>query len=138
MSKLVYSIADQYLYYERDNGDVVSIECHNEFEEGTNEYGEPREALPIGEYVAHADEPPTSYNGPAYGTFYINTGDPRGRDIHGGGSSLPDPLAPRQGFLCTYGCLRAQNEDGEKLSLLIIEDGNDVPMIVQEESYTKQ
>ena len=38
--KLTYSIADQMLYYERPNGDIVSIECHNEFEEGVNEYGE--------------------------------------------------------------------------------------------------
>ena len=135
--KLTYSIADQMLYYERPNGDVVSIECHNEFEEGINEYGEPRASLPVGEYEANAEQPPTNY-GPAYGTFYITTGDYRSRDIHGGGSSLPDPYAPRQGFLCTYGCLRCQNEDGEKLSNLMIEDGNCVPLTVQEESYVAQ
>jgi RHS repeat-associated protein len=42
---------------------------------------------------------------------YINTGDPRGRAIHGGGSGLSDPFAPRQGWVPTFGCTRGQNED---------------------------
>lgn len=49
----------------------------------------------------------------AYGPngSYIDTGDPRGRDIHGGGSRLPDPFAPNQGWTPTLGCTRGQNAD---------------------------
>ena len=42
---------------------------------------------------------------------YIDTGDPRGRDIHGGGgSSVEQATRPRQGWHKTKGCTRAQNE----------------------------
>lgn len=50
---------------------------------------------------------------------YIETNDPAGRDIHGGGSDLPNPLAPRQGFEKTHGCVRCQNEDIQKLSTVM-------------------
>jgi RHS repeat-associated protein len=55
---------------------------------------------------------------PAYGPTgaYLNTGDPRGRDIHGGGSGLLDPYAPRQGWVPTRGCTRGQNEDIQELN----------------------
>jgi RHS repeat-associated protein len=46
---------------------------------------------------------------------YIDTGDPRNRNIHGGGScpnnNYGDPLKPRQGWCVTMGCTRGQNED---------------------------
>lgn len=42
---------------------------------------------------------------------YIDTGDPRGRDIHGGGTGLPDTQADRQGWKETRGCTRGQNAD---------------------------
>lgn len=53
----------------------------------------------------------------AYGPdgSYIDTGDPRGRDIHGGGSRLRDPFAPNQGWAPTQGCTRGQNEDVRRL-----------------------
>ena len=35
----------------------------------------------------------------------------RGRWLHGGGTGLPDPEAPRQGWMPTLGCTRLQNED---------------------------
>lgn len=49
----------------------------------------------------------------AYGPVeaFIDVGDPRARDIHGGGSGLKDPMAPRQGWHPTMGCTRGQNED---------------------------
>jgi RHS repeat-associated protein len=47
--------------------------------------------------------------GPA-GAF-IDTGDSRGRAIHGGGSGLPDPFADQQGWKPTEGCTRGQNAD---------------------------
>jgi hypothetical protein len=46
---------------------------------------------------------------------YIDTGDLRGRDIHGGGSRLRDPFAPQQGWVPTKGCIRGQNKDVKKL-----------------------
>jgi len=131
MAKLTYSREQDIITYDSDNGNQYQYECHHDFEEGYNEKGAPRASLPLGTYTASADEPPTD-NGPAYGTFYINTDDPRGRVIHGGGSSLPDPYAPRQGWLCTYGCLRMQNEDGEELSRLMIADGNGIELVVEE------
>jgi RHS repeat-associated protein len=53
--------------------------------------------------------------GPQFGTAKMRTTDPRFRWVHGGGSGLPDPYAPRQGWRKTRGCTRAQNEDIESL-----------------------
>ena len=131
MSNLVFSRSENTITYYRDDGSNYSYECRWDFEEGYNENGEARESLPIGNYVANAEEPPAE-NSPAYGTFYIATGDFRGRDIHGGGSSLDDPYADKQGWLYTYGCLRMQNIDGQELSRLMIEDGNNVALEVKE------
>lgn len=39
----------------------------------------------------------------------------RGRWIHGGGTGLKDPRAPRQGWKPTMGCTRMQNEDIQEL-----------------------
>ncbi|HEX7028793.1 MAG TPA: RHS repeat-associated core domain-containing protein, partial [Gammaproteobacteria bacterium] len=60
---------------------------------------------------------PAGTKSPAYGPdgAYIDTGDPRGRDIHGGGSCLDDPYADKQGWCKTLGCTRGQNEDVERL-----------------------
>jgi len=44
-----------------------------------------------------------------------------GRDIHGGGTGLTDPYAPRQGWVPTYGCTRGQNEDVQRLGNAIQE-----------------
>jgi hypothetical protein len=53
---------------------------------------------------------------PSYGAdgAYIKTGDPRGRDIHGGGSSLRKDghyKDPNQPLTPTYGCTRGHNQD---------------------------
>jgi hypothetical protein len=66
---------------------------------------------------------------PAYGFFFTPINDDpagdmasHGRDgigIHGGGSDLGDPLAPRQGWEWTYGCLRLQNEDNATFVALV-------------------
>jgi RHS repeat-associated protein len=49
----------------------------------------------------------------AYGPAgaFIDTGDSRGRAIHGGGTGLPDPMADQQGWKPTEGCTRGQNAD---------------------------
>jgi hypothetical protein len=127
--KLVYSRNNDIITYYRDDGSNYSYECHHDFEEGLNENEEPRATLPNGEYTATAEEYPAE-NSKAYGRTYIDTGDSRGRVVHGGGSGCEDPFAPKQGWVPTYGCLRMQNIDGEELSRLIIEDGNGVPFTV--------
>jgi flagellum-specific peptidoglycan hydrolase FlgJ len=133
---LIYSKNDQRMYALDDGGNVThSWECRDEFEPGTNDAGEPRESLPCGKWGVWADQPGVQY-GRAYGTFYINTGDARSRDIHGGGSSLKDPYSPRQGWRMTYGCLRMQNEDGEELSHMILDAGNEVLLTVQFDTVT--
>jgi len=125
---MIYSRADQRIYF----GDK-SWECRSDFFPGFNEAGQPHESIPCGEYCGVYAE--IANNGVGYGTFYITTGDPRSRDIHGGGSNLPSPFAPYQGWLGTYGCLRMQNADGEELSQLIIDNKNSDTLIVQEEPY---
>lgn len=57
----------------------------------------------------------------AYGPdgAYIDTGDSRGRDIHGGGTGLKDPFAPNQGWKPTMGCTRGQNDDVKSLGQAI-------------------
>ena len=129
MVKLIYSRSDQMIIFEHGDGTATPFECRNAHFSGYNAEGQPYESLPVGNYTAHADEPPAE-DSDEYGTFYISTGDARGRDIHGGGSGLDDPKAPHQGWYPTLGCLRMQNEDGEALSRLIIDAGNDVPMEV--------
>lgn len=127
--KVKYVRSEQRIYALDDNGNVINNwECRSAFVPGYNEAGQPRESLPDGVY-SHVSAELESY-GDSYGTFYIETGDQRERDIHGGGSSLADPYAPRQGWARTLGCLRMQNEDGEALAQMIIDAGNDVELIV--------
>ena len=132
MAKIKYSQSKQRIYW-IDGENMQSWECRCGFEEGYSPEGLPRETLPIGHYTVWAEDYETACNnGEAYGTGYIHTGDYRGRDIHGGGSSCEDPYAPRQGWFVTYGCLRMQNEDIEALSRLIRADGNEVELDVEE------
>ena len=129
MSKLHYDGLKLLLAYTRDDGSVYTYECHNQYEGGLNEYGEARASLPNGVYSnAWAETYEMAMkNGPSYGCGYIHTGDSRGRDIHGGGSSLEEPYADSQGWLCTYGCLRMQNKDVVELSAMMLEDGATYP-----------
>lgn len=131
MPKLTYRRSDQTIIFEHGDGTATPFEARWAYFSGRNESGEPHETLPDGTYTCTAEEPPAE-DSDEYGTFYISTGDSRGRDIHGGGSGLDDPKAPRQGWYPTLGCVRMQNEDGEALSRLIIDAGNDVPMEVLE------
>jgi hypothetical protein len=64
---------------------------------------------------------PRTDNSTAYGPSgtYIDTGDARGRDIHGGGSCSDEPDAPKQGWCVTLGCTRGQNLDLLKMNLRI-------------------
>lgn len=127
------------IQFQRDNQTIYAMdenykrigqwECRSDFFPGVNSQGVPRATLPNGTY-SHVSAEITTQYGPAYGCFYVTTGDPRGRDIHGGGSGLPDPFAMYQGWEGTYGCLRMQNADGMELSQMIINAGNDVVLTV--------
>jgi hypothetical protein len=70
----------------------------------------------VGVSNRHAGEPAF---GPA-GAF-IDTGDyPRGRDIHGGGTSLgSQAFDPQQPLTPTRGCTRGHNEDVINLGIAI-------------------
>jgi hypothetical protein len=64
---------------------------------------------------------PHNNNPDAFGPNDILTTDDtrRGRWMHGGGTGLPDPSAPRQGWKPTHGCTRMQNEDIQELVGLV-------------------
>lgn len=136
----VFYSRDEQKFHLMDNKDgslVKSWEGRSGFVPGFNEKGEPFESLPLGTYSVTAEVNKEGFKDklgrpdPAYGTFYITTGDPRGRDAHGGGSGLTDPFAPRQGWLDTQGCLRMQNEDGQELSEYIMRQGKANMHVVQ-------
>lgn len=129
--RLEYIRANKTITYYRDDGSNYSYECRCDIEDGVSDSGEVRETLPLGNYITNA-EPYPGENSKSFGNFYIVTGDSRGRDIHGGGSGCPDPFADYQGWRVTYGCLRMQNIDGQELSRLMIEDGNNIPLEVCE------
>jgi RHS repeat-associated protein len=63
----------------------------------------------------------------AYGPAgaFIDTGDPRGADIHGGGSGLHNPFADYQGWVPTTGCTRGQNADVISLGQTITNSQHD-------------
>ena len=134
LAKMIYSRAEQRLYFYEDDGvSFFSIECRDAFFAGNNEQGQEHESLPNGDYVCAAEAYPAE-DDDAYGTVYIDTGDSRGRVIHGGGSALAEPKADEQGWYPTLGCLRVQNGPGKVLSDAIIAAGNAVPLHVQEET----
>lgn len=61
-------------------------------------------------------QPDTAY-GPS--GSYLDNGDTRGRDVHGGGSSLANPLASDQPLTPTLGCTRACNSDVQSFGRMI-------------------
>ena len=74
---MLYKRSEQRIYF-----DDKSWECRSDFFPGVNDQGQERESLPNGKCICSAEEPPAE-DSDEYGTFYISTGDYRGRDIHG-------------------------------------------------------
>lgn len=131
IKEIQFQRSKQTIYAMDENYNVIGQwECRDDFIPGYNAQGDPRGSLPDGVYTDVSAEVTNGRYGPAYGNFYITSGDPRGRDIHGGGSDLDDPYADYQGWEPTYGCLRMQNADGVELSRLIIAAGNSVVLTV--------
>ena len=137
LKEIQFQRQKQMIYAMDENYEVIGQwPCHSDFFPGYNEEGDPRGSLPDGTYCSVTAEVTNGKYGPAYGNFYITTGDPRQRDIHGGGSDLEDPFADYQGWEATHGGLRMQNADGVELAEMIIEAeeaGNDVTLTVVEE-----
>lgn len=70
---------------------------------------------PPGDYVFGV---PVHMETPPFGPWFIPIDGPAmaangrsGIGWHSGGSGLPDPFAPQQGWRPTHGCWRSQNED---------------------------
>lgn len=59
------------------------------------------------------------YDNPTSNAFAAHGRD--GIGVHGGGSDLPDPFAPSQGWEWTFGCLRLQNIDNETIFVPFVE-----------------
>lgn len=111
-----------------DAAGVLSFECEarndtvGTVQHGRDFYGH-FGACPVGEYTlgtardnaAHAPEELV-----AEGPFFVEIKDVNGLwvanhrsdiGVHGGGSGLPDPGKPLQGWVVTLGCWRLQNVD---------------------------
>jgi len=87
---------------------IMTIETHNDVVNAKPGANAPYKSDVVGVSNRHGGD------NVAYGPkgAFIDTGDTaRGRDIHGGGTGLPDPMADRQGWKPTLGCTRGQNED---------------------------
>jgi RHS repeat-associated protein len=92
---------------EDPNGNTLTIETRNNVASNA----QPGAADPFS--TPGVNVVPQTNNPTAYGPngVYIDTGDARGRDIHGGGScrAVSNPTAPVQGWCPTLGCTRGQN-----------------------------
>ena len=91
-------------------------------------YGNPSGDTPPGLYECERVQRTLASEGDsvwaAYGPWYVwlheleDQESKRGRagiGMHGGGSGSPTPLAPKQGWYPTLGCIRLQNEDLPRL-----------------------
>ena len=133
VKEIQFQRSKQRIFAMDGNYNVVGAwECRDDFVPGYNASGDPRGSIPNGKYVNVWAEVTNGKYGAAYGNFYITSNDPRGRDIHGGGSGLANSYADYQGWLPTFGCLRMQNADGVELSRMIIASGNKVTLTVVE------
>ncbi|MDC7207272.1 type VI secretion system tip protein VgrG [Escherichia coli] len=98
------------IYYDPETGDSMTFDSSNRIDRRSQRgAGDPYTGEVVG---CETNESGISA---AYGTTKIYTTDTRARWLHGGGSSLRDPYAPRQGWKPTMGCTRAQNEDVDEL-----------------------
>lgn len=131
MAKMVLVKSENKLTFTKEEGSEFAFECRTDFFPGENEFGQPRAAIPDGEYLAYVD---MEYAGDevAFGPAFINVDTERGRGIHGGGTGLDDPFAWAQGWMPTHGCGRMQNGDLMTLVSLMRAEGGAVDMEVRE------
>jgi hypothetical protein len=103
-----------------------TLEAHGEGVAGS--YDVPSGNTPPGLYectsVVQSTSNDSTHDWNAYGPWYVWLQEMEGQEIsrgrsgvgmHGGGSASPTPLAPKQGFYKTQGCVRLQNGDLPRL-----------------------
>ena len=104
------------VYYDNEGGYVQSWPSRSAVARSSL----PGAAGPYHSENVYPSEGPHHNNATAYGpNDILRTDDKRGRWLHGGGTGLKDPLAPRQGWKPTMGCTRMQNEDIQELVDLV-------------------
>ncbi len=116
--------AERLKVYAPGGQEVCDCECRNRtVNPGESHWGH----CPPGDFKLGV---PVKKSTVPFGPFFIPVLDYLGQDtmqdfgragigIHGGGSGLAHPFAPRQGWQITEGCFRLQNEDLEHLVHLI-------------------
>ena len=103
VKEIQFQRSKQRIFAMDENYNVIGDwECRDDFVEGYNAQGQMRGSLHDGVHTNVSAE--LGRFGNPYGSFYIETNDPRERDINGGGSGLPDSYALRQGWVPTFGC----------------------------------
>jgi hypothetical protein len=101
--------------FDNKGGQILDVECRNRTT-ADGQLGHDGN-LPPGEYILGV---PVPKNTVPFGSWFIPILDApehselssRGRSglgIHGGGTGLPSPFSPHQGWQVTHGCLRIQN-----------------------------
>jgi L,D-transpeptidase catalytic domain len=102
------------------HAEILAIECRNDATAGPG-FGHngrcPRGDYPLGAPVPADSAPFGWWFVPLVGEEKFGRG---GIGIHAGGSGLQFPMAARQGWVPTHGCLRCQGADLEALVSLIM------------------
>lgn len=129
-----------------------TVSAHNEGVRGPGfdrTYGD----TPPGLWLITAAEniPPSDPDANAFGPVYFYMQpvagdallvDRPGVGWHGGGSGLPSPRAPRQGWQVTHGCLRSQNQDlikhVEPTVRYVLDRGGRVWVTVSRDEYDRR
>ncbi len=114
------------MYFDPNTGDSFEMETRNDVTSDS----EPGADDPYWGRITGAE---IGKLGKSFGTAKIYTDDyPRARIMHGGGDNpklVPDPYAPRQGWVKTKGCTRGQNEDMEEMARRVQQFKKDHPNV---------
>jgi hypothetical protein len=95
------------VYFDPNTGDSFEMETQNAISKKSKAGAD----SPYTGRIMDVVYPDSEEDKRKFGWAKITTDDQRQRWIHGGGSDLQDPNAPRQGWEHTRGCTRGQNED---------------------------
>jgi hypothetical protein len=110
--------------FQDDGSEIFSCETRNAtVNSGEGQYGQ----CPLGDYLLGSPEsiqPPEVPFGFAFTPILDINGlwnlhHRAGLGVHGGGSGLPDPFAPQQGWVETEGCWRLQNVDNQAFVTIV-------------------
>lgn len=104
------------IYVDPNTGKSFEMETRNDIDKRKSKEGADD---PYYGRVTGVEFPEQNEENKPYGWAIIRTDDDRLRFLHGGGRNktlAPDPYAPRQGWVPTQGCTRAQNEDVHQMA----------------------